>query len=92
MPPADLGEIPFGLILIAPTNAGKTAEGLVFLTAADPALGKEVITLLVDDSNLALPGIFESAVDAGVRITSVEIQEPNLEAVFLHLTGRALRD
>ena len=26
------------------------------------------------------------------RITSVDIHEPNLEAVFLHLTGRALRD
>ena len=25
-------------------------------------------------------------------ITSVEIQQPDLEAVFLHLTGRALRD
>jgi ABC-2 type transport system ATP-binding protein len=49
-------------------------------------------TLLVDDSNLVLPRLFEAAVDAGVRVTSVEIQEPNLEAVFLHLTGRALRD
>jgi len=28
----------------------------------------------------------------GTRITSVEIHQPNLEAVFLHLTGRALRD
>jgi hypothetical protein len=27
-----------------------------------------------------------------VRVTSIDIQEPNLEAVFLHLTGRALRD
>ena len=27
-----------------------------------------------------------------VRITGVDIQEPNLEAVFLHLTGRALRN
>jgi hypothetical protein len=27
-----------------------------------------------------------------VRITLVDIQEPNLEAVFLHLTGRALRN
>ena len=49
-------------------------------------------TLLVSDSNLVLPRLFESAVDTGVRVTSVEIQEPNLEAVFLHLTGRALRD
>jgi ABC-2 type transport system ATP-binding protein len=51
-----------------------------------------MLTLLVDDSNVVLPRLFESATRAGVRITSVEIQEPNLEAVFLHLTGRALRD
>jgi len=50
------------------------------------------LTLLVEDSNLVLPRLFESAVRLGVRITSVEIHEPNLEAVFLHLTGRALRD
>jgi ABC-2 type transport system ATP-binding protein len=50
------------------------------------------VTLLMDDSNLVLPSLFESANENDVRITSVEIQEPNLEAVFLHLTGRALRD
>jgi ABC-2 type transport system ATP-binding protein len=50
------------------------------------------VTLLVDDSNVVLPQLFELSVAAGMRITSVEIQEPNLEAVFLHLTGRALRD
>ena len=50
------------------------------------------LTLLADDSNLVLPILFETANAAGVRITSVDIQEPNLEAVFLHLTGRALRD
>jgi len=48
--------------------------------------------LLVRDSNQILPGIFEAAAAVGVRITGVDIQEPNLEAVFLHLTGRALRD
>ncbi len=51
-----------------------------------------LVTVLADDSNLVLPRLFESATENGVRITSVEIQEPNLEAVFLHLTGRALRD
>lgn len=50
------------------------------------------LNLLVKDSNLVLPGIFETAAEKNVRITAVDIQEPNLEAVFLHLTGRALRD
>jgi ABC-2 type transport system ATP-binding protein len=29
---------------------------------------------------------------AGASVSSVEVFEPNLEAVFLHLTGKALRD
>jgi ABC-2 type transport system ATP-binding protein len=49
-------------------------------------------TLLVDDSNSVLPRVFDVATSAGLRVTSVEIQEPNLETVFLHLTGRELRD
>ena len=48
--------------------------------------------MLVEDSNKILPIMFEKAAKANVRITSVKIQEPNLETVFLHLTGRALRD
>jgi len=50
------------------------------------------LTILAEDSNQILPCLFESAARAKVRITSVNIQEPNLEAVFLHLTGKALRD
>jgi ABC-2 type transport system ATP-binding protein len=50
------------------------------------------LILLVDDSNVVLPRLFEAAARLRARITSVEIHEPNLEAVFLHLTGRALRD
>jgi ABC-2 type transport system ATP-binding protein len=62
-------------------------EGVSRVSAED---GK--LTVLVGDSNLVLPRLFEAATQAGSRITSVEILEPNLEAVFLHLTGRALRD
>jgi len=50
------------------------------------------INILAGDSNIILPSLFETATLKNVRITSVDIQEPNLEAVFLHLTGRALRD
>lgn len=51
-----------------------------------------IVTAVVTDSNRILPHLFETANGHGVRIGSVTIEEPNLETVFLHLTGRALRD
>jgi ABC-2 type transport system ATP-binding protein len=65
----------------------KTTQGVQQVTSQD---GK--VSLLVDDSNLVLPRLFEAVANTNIRLTSVEIHEPNLEAVFLHLTGRALRD
>ena len=40
----------------------------------------------------AMPFILRLADEEGIPIESVEVHEPDLEAVFLHLTGRALRD
>jgi ABC-2 type transport system ATP-binding protein len=40
----------------------------------------------------ALPDIIQITNRAGIEIQSVEVREPDLEAVFLNLTGRALRD
>jgi ABC-2 type transport system ATP-binding protein len=68
-------------------SAWKTVEGVERVTAEE-----DKVSVLVEDSNLVLPRLFESATRQSARITSVEIREPNLEAVFLHLTGRALRD
>ncbi|CAN5667361.1 linearmycin resistance ATP-binding protein LnrL [soil metagenome] len=50
------------------------------------------LTLLVDDANTRLAEVINCCSAVGVRITAIEIREPNLEQVFLHLTGRALRD
>ncbi len=50
------------------------------------------IQLLVDDATHLLPRIIETLTRSHVSVTGVEVEEPNLEAVFLHLTGRALRD
>jgi len=36
--------------------------------------------------------VITKANELGVKIRSVDMEEPNLETVFLHLTGRALRD
>ena len=68
-------------------DAWRSIEGVQHVTAEEAR-----ITALVDDSNRVLPRLFDTALKAGVRITSIDIQEPNLETVFLHLTGRALRD
>lgn len=50
------------------------------------------VTLACSDTQRVLPQLFEAAVRERVQITRVEVQEPNLEAVFLQLTGKALRD
>ena len=50
------------------------------------------IVLLVPEAEAVLPAAITAANRLNVRVRSVDIQEPNLEAVFLHLTGRALRD
>jgi len=50
------------------------------------------VRLLAADGNAALPELITTATQHGARVTNVTVKEPNLEAVFLHLTGRALRD
>ena len=65
----------------------QTVEGVARVSAEEGT-----ISVLVEDSNRVLPRLFEAATRLSARITSVDIREPNLEAVFLHLTGRALRD
>lgn len=68
-------------------EAWKAVEGVTQVSAEDG-----LVTVLVDDSNQVLPRLFDVTNRLAARITSVDILEPNLEAVFLHLTGRALRD
>ncbi len=50
------------------------------------------LSLHVAEADTALAGIVVAVNGAGAHVRRLEIKEPNLEAVFLHLTGRALRD
>jgi len=71
-------------------------------TAADRLLAlPEVLSVVASDHSLnlglgdshrSLPAILSTAEAAGARVLSVEVVEPDLEAVFLHLTGRDLRN
>ncbi len=63
---------------VAMIRAGQISEGL--------------ITVRAKRGRKALPDVIRIANDANLDIISVEVREPDLEAVFLHLTGRALRD
>ena len=68
-------------------EACRKLEGIDGAAVADRHL-----QLLVHDGRKLLPAVLEAAEHAGVRISSVDVVEPDLEAVFLHLTGTALRD
>jgi ABC-2 type transport system ATP-binding protein len=73
---------------IAPAVAAlRGLDGVEEATASD---GR--IELVVEKARNRLPQLLEVAAGAGAVIRSVEVVEPDLEAVFLHLTGKALRD
>ena len=50
------------------------------------------VVLLVPEAEIAMSPVIVKADQMQAKIRSVDMEEPNLEAVFLHLTGRALRD
>jgi len=50
------------------------------------------LTLVAEDAAKLVARVVDEVTNAGAEISSVEISQPDLEAVFLHLTGKALRD
>ncbi len=54
--------------------------------------GPGTVSLVARAGRRLLPALLERAARVGAEVASVQVIEPDLEAVFLHLTGRALRD
>ncbi len=50
------------------------------------------LILQTDSAHELLPAFIAYANQADIRLRGIEVVEPNLEALFLQLTGRALRD
>jgi ABC-2 type transport system ATP-binding protein len=72
-------------------------ENLVALIGALPSVSQvtaqqDEIILNVDSATEILPEVLACASELGIGVRTIDLQEPNLEAVFLQLTGRALRD
>jgi ABC-2 type transport system ATP-binding protein len=61
-------------------------------TVQKAAKVQDGIEIVVTEAGDVITEILAAATEAGVSVTTVDIDEPDLEDVFLHLTGKALRD
>lgn len=59
---------------------------------AAQSLHEAQLTVFARNGRHAMPQVISVLNELGVPLSSVDVREPDLEAVFLHLTGRALRD
>jgi len=65
----------------------KTMPGVLKADVID-----HTVTIITPDAQGIISPTILLANQLGIKINAIDIQEPNLEAVFLHLTGHALRD
>ena len=75
---APLGESP----------AGSASDGGIETDAADA----RVLRARLGDVGLELPPLLERVRRAGRQVEDVDVRGPSLQAVFIHLTGRELRE
>ncbi|HEY0265094.1 MAG TPA: ABC transporter ATP-binding protein [Granulicella sp.] len=68
-----------------------TDEVAAWATTRSGVMAEETAVFSVEHPT-EIAGILESATQAGLDLTDVRLQRPNLESVFLHLTGRDLRE
>jgi ABC-2 type transport system ATP-binding protein len=73
--------------LDAAAEAARRLDGVESVSARAGA-----IDVVADDASSLLPRLLAEVSAAGAQVGGVEVAQPDLEAVFLHLTGKALRD
>jgi ABC-2 type transport system ATP-binding protein len=79
--------------LTATGNLTAAADAVGALAGVGKAMVRDgVIELVVDDARAMLPALLVAVDKAGATVRGVDVVQPDLEAVFLHLTGRELRD
>ena len=73
-------------------SAADAAGPLSGIPAADLlSIEDNAVTLALDCTD-RIPAILEKMFQAGITVADLKIKSPNLETVFLKLTGRSLRD
>jgi ABC-2 type transport system ATP-binding protein len=70
-----------------PAPEGKEPAGEPLLVPANP-----VVKVVAKHNQQAVVNVLGYLNQQDITITSLEIMQPNLESVFLHLTGKKLRE
>lgn len=74
-------------------NAEKTAETVRKITGVTSCEAeRNVLTIHVDPSKLPMVTLLEKLIAQKVDLKAINVEKPNLEQVFLLLTGKKLRD
>ncbi len=73
-----------------PEALAKSLDGVKDVLEASAS--ENAVSVIAHEAEDVLAAVVTQANERGIKIRSIDIREPNLEAVFLHLTGRALRD
>ena len=72
--------------------AGATDAVRALDSVAHADADRHAVLLAVRDAPTAVAGVVTGVTAAGMVLEDVQITRPNLESVFLHLTGKTLRD
>ncbi|MDR3685616.1 MAG: ABC transporter ATP-binding protein [Coriobacteriia bacterium] len=80
-------------IELADVRCGEALAAVLAVPGVSRAeLADATLEVLAPEAGPVLGAAIAAITAAGASVRSVEVVEPNLESVFLHLTGRALRD
>ena len=84
----------FQELLITINQLSETSLDLLqgFPTIKSISILGNTISILTASAEKVLPLVFETLVNQGIQVQEIKILKPNLESLFLKLTGRALRD
>ena len=78
-------------VLAGAPEAAATIARESGVVSATPS-GDRYVDCVVDDAAAVLPRLVTTLAASGVSVQNVQVKEPSLDAVFLHLTGAELRD
>ncbi|MFY9194258.1 MAG: ATP-binding cassette domain-containing protein [Methanoculleus sp.] len=91
--PSDLKKGLGGDTITLGTDDGRVLRDLLVQNGVSDAITVQdgEVRVTVSDANVLLPRIIEAAVGAGIRIEHVSLSHPDMNDVFIHYTGKDLR-